>query len=191
MRARKAPPMRIYIIPHPPPFTGTPALLEHEKSEALNLLNEQLQTEKKLVEMYEESSGLIMSEPAKWLLHLLQMDSRKHIIIFDMAIEIMEGRRIGEEDRQEITVGLEKHLKLERESIERSKEIRGNRWVKENSGLSRLMETWSADERRHVRTLQQLRDERFTRMDAFDAYTEYRRTAFEQLANEIKKLALR
>ena len=164
---------------------------EHEKSEALNLLNEQLQTEKKLVKMYEETSDLIMSEPAKWLLYILQMDSRKHIAIFDMAIEIMEGRRIGEEDRQEITVGLEKHLELERESIERSKKIRGNRWVKENSGLSRLMETWSADERRHVRTLQQLRDERFTRMDAFDAYTEYRRTAFEQLGNEIKKLTSR
>jgi hypothetical protein len=28
-------------------------------------------------------------------------------------------------------------------------------------------------------------------MDAFDAYTEYRRTAFEQLGNEIKKLASR
>jgi len=183
--------MRIYIIPHPPPFTGTPALPEHKKSEALNLLNEQLQTEKKLVKMYEETSDLIMSKPAKWLLHILQMDSRKHIAIFDMAIEIMEGRRIGEEDRQEITVGLEKHLELERESIERSKKIRSNRWVKENSGLSRLMETWSADERRHVRTLQQLRDERFTRMDAFDAYTEYRRTAFEQLGNEIKKLTSR
>lgn len=164
---------------------------EHEKTEALNLLNQQLQTEKKLVEMYEETSPLILSEPAKWLLHILQMDSRKHIAIFDMAIKILEGQGIEEDDRQEITVGLEKHLKLERISIERSKKIRANRFVKENSGLSRLMETWSADERRHVKTLQRLRDERFTRMDAFDAYTQYRRTAFEQLANEIKRLASR
>ncbi len=103
---------------------------EQEKSEALSLLNEQLQTEKKLVEMYEETSDLIMSEPAKWLLYMLQMDSRKHIAIFDMAIELMEGRRIGEEDRQEISVGLKKHLKLEKESIERSKKIRNNRLVK-------------------------------------------------------------
>jgi hypothetical protein len=28
-------------------------------------------------------------------------------------------------------------------------------------------------------------------MDSFDAYTQYRRTAFEQLANEIKRLASR
>ncbi len=164
---------------------------EHEKTEAMNLLNQQLQTEIELVELYEETAPLIMSEPAKWLLHILQMDSRKHIAIFDMAIKILEGQRIGDEDRQEITVGLEKHLKLEAESIERSKKIRANRWVKENSGLSRLMETWSSDERRHVKTLQRLRDERFTRMDAFDAYTQYRRTAFEQLANEIKRLASR
>jgi hypothetical protein len=108
-----------------------------------------------------------------------------------MAIKILEGQSIGADDRQEITVGLEKHLKLEVESIERSKEIRRNRWVKENSGLSRLMETWANDERRHVKTLQRLRDERFTRMDAFDAYTEYRRTAFKELADEIKKLVNR
>ena len=162
---------------------------EQEKTEAMNLLNQQLKTEKKLVEMYEETAPLIMSEPARWLLHILQMDSRKHIAIFDMAVKILEGQRIGEDDRQEITVGLEKHLELEAESIERSKKIRANRWVKENSGLSRLMETWSSDERRHVKTLQRLRDERFTRMDAFDAYTEYRRTAFKELADEIKKLA--
>ncbi len=164
---------------------------EHEKTEALNLLNQQLQTERELVELYEETAPLIMSEPARWLLHILQMDSRKHIAIFDMAVKILEGQRIGEDDRQEITVGLEKHLELEAESIERSKEIRRNRWVKENSGLSRLMETWAADERRHVKTLQRLRDERFTRMDAFDAYTEYRRTAFKELADEIKRLANR
>ncbi len=157
----------------------------------MNLLNQQLQTERQLVEMYEETAPLILSEPAKWLLHILQMDSRKHIAIFDMAIKILEGQSIGADDRQEITVGLEKHLKLEVESIERSKEIRRNRWVKENSGLSRLMETWANDERRHVKTLQRLRDERFTRMDAFDAYTEYRRTAFKELADEIKKLVNR
>jgi len=166
-------------------------LSEHEKTEAMNLINQQLKTEKKLVEMYEETAPLIMSEPARWLLHILQMDSRKHIAIFDMAVKILEGQRIGDEDRQEITVGLEKHLELEAESIERSKKIRANRWVKENSGLSRLMETWSSDERRHVKTLQRLRDERFTRMDAFDAYTEYRRTAFKELADEIKRLANR
>ncbi len=183
--------MRTYFIPHPPQFTGAPALSEQEKSEALSLLNEQLQTEKRLVEMYEETSDLIMSEPARWLLYMLQMDSRKHIAIFDMAIELLEGRRIGEEDWQEISVGLEKHLELERESIERSRTIGSNRWVKENSGLSRLLETWADDERRHHRTLQRLRDERFTRIDALDAYTEYRRTAFEQLGSEIKKLASR
>ena len=164
---------------------------DHEKTEAMNLLHQQLQTERELVELYEETAPLIMSEPAKWLLYILQMDSRKHIAIFDMAIKILDGQRIGDDDRQEITVGLEKHLELERESIKRSRKIRANLWVKENAGLSRLMETWSSDERRHVKTLERLRDERFTRMDAFDAYTEYRRTAFKELADEIKRLASR
>ena len=164
---------------------------EHEKSEVLRLFNEQLQIEKQLVEMYKETSDLILSEPAKWLLYMLQMDSLKHIAIFNLAIEIVEGRRIGELDRSEISVGLEKHLELEKESIDRSREIRGNRFIKDNSGLSRLLETWSDDERRHHKTLQRLRDEPFIRVNALDAYYEYRRTAFEQLAKEIKKLALR
>ena len=133
----------------------------------------------------------IINEPAKWLLYMLQMDSRKHIAIFNLAIEILEGRRYGASDRKDISVGLEKHLELEKESIERYKEIRNNRFVKENSGLSRLLETWFDDETLHHKTLQKLRDERFTKMNAFDAYTEYRKKAFEQLANEIKKLALR
>lgn len=164
---------------------------EHEKKEVLRFLDEQLQTEKRLVEMYEETSDLILSESARWLLYMLQMDSRKHIAIFNLAIEILKGKRIGEPDRQEISVGLEKHLELEKESIERSRKILGNRFVKENSGLSRLLGTWYDDERLHHKTLQRLRDERFTRMNVFDAYTEYRRTAFEQLAKEIKKLAMR
>ena len=41
------------------------------------------------------------------------------------------------------------------------------------------------------RARKRLRDERYTRMNALDAYTKYRRTAFEQLANEIKKLVSR
>jgi rubrerythrin len=166
-------------------------LSDHEKIEAMNLLHQQLQTERELVELYEETAPLIVSEPAKWLLHILQMDSRKHIAIFEMAIKILDGQRIGDDDRQQITVGLEKHLELERESINRSRVIRANLWVKENAGLSRLMETWSSDERRHVKTLERLRDDRFTRMNAFDAYTEYRRTAFKELADEIKRLASR
>jgi hypothetical protein len=164
---------------------------EEDRAEALRLLDEQLQTEKRLVKMYEETSDLILSETARWLLHMFQMDSRKHIAIFNLAIEILEGQRIGEPDSREISVGLEKHLELEKESIERSKKILTNHFVRENSGLSRLLETWSDDEKLHHKTLQRLRDERFTRMNAFDAYTDYRRTAFEQLANEIKKLAMR
>jgi len=35
-----------------------------------------------------------------WLLYMLQMDSWKHIAIFNLAIEILEGRGIGEPDRQ-------------------------------------------------------------------------------------------
>jgi rubrerythrin len=159
-----------------------------ERDEALSLLREQLQTERTLVEMYEETSALILGESARWLLHMLQLDSRKHIAIFNLAIEIVEGRKIQETDRQEIAVGLEKHLELEMESIERARKIRGIRLLQENSGLSRLLEIWAEDEKVHHASLQRLRDEKYDRANVFDAYTEYRRTAFEQLVNELRNL---
>jgi hypothetical protein len=157
-----------------------------DRDEALSLLREQLQTERTLVEMYEETSTLILGKSARWLLHMLQLDSRKHIAIFNLAIEIVEGRKIQETDRQEIAVGLEKHLELEKESIERAKKIRGIRLVQENSGLSRLLEIWVEDEKMHHASLQRLKDEKYVRANVFDAYTEYRRTAFEQLVNELR-----
>ncbi len=164
---------------------------EEEKSKVLNLLQRQLETEKQLVKMYDETSSLILSESAAWFLFMLHMDSRKHIAIFELAIDIIEGRKIGYPTRQEISIGLEKHIALEEESIKRAKEIRGNRYIKENSGLSRLLETWADDERRHHRTLQQLRDDKFTQINAIDAYTQYRRAAFQQISNELKKLVER
>lgn len=164
---------------------------EKDKSEALALLNQQLETERRLVEIYEETSPLILSESARWLLHMLQMDSRKHIAILTLAADILQGRRIGYPTRQETTIGLEKHMALEAESIERARKLRANPLIKENPGLSRLLATWADDEKHHHTTLQRLRDERYTRMAPLDAYTQYRRTALEQLAEEIKKLASR
>jgi hypothetical protein len=163
-------------------------MLKEDKAEVMRLLLEQLETERRLVEMYKETSPLISSKSAEWLLFMLQMDSRKHIAVFSLAIDILEGLSIESTDRQEITVGLEKHLDLEKDSIERAKKLKANRLVKENSGLSRLLETWADEERHHHAILQRLKDEKYVRVDAFEAYIQFRRTAFEQLNNEIKKL---
>ncbi len=161
---------------------------EKEKAKALRLMGDQLKTEEQLVELYETTAGFIVGEPARWLLHMLQMDSRKHIEIFRMTIEILEGREVSVEDRMEISTGLKKHMELEKASIERGEELKRNPWVRDNSGLSRLLETWSRDEREHHRALQRLRDEGFTREDALDAYTNYRRNAFEMLRRELASL---
>ena len=161
---------------------------EKDKSEALALINQQLETERRLVEIYEETSPLIVSESARWFLHMLQMDSRKHIAILTLAAEILRGRRIGYPTRQETTVGLEKHMALEAESIERARKLRANPLIRENPGLSRLIASWADDESRHHKALQRLKDEKYAPMDPLDAYTQYRRDALSYLANEIKRL---
>ncbi len=159
-----------------------------EKAEALNLMKEQLETEERLVELYKKTAKLIVGEPARWLLHMLKMDSRKHVEIFRMAIEILEGREVSREDRIEIATGLKKHLELEKSSVERGEKLMRNPWVRDNSGLSRLMEAWSGDEREHHRSLQRLKEEGFMRENALDAYTNYRRNAFEMLRRELANL---
>lgn len=167
---------------------GVRRMSEIERGEALGTMREQLKTEEQLVDLYEKTSDLVIGEPARWLLHMLQMDSRKHVEIFRMAIEMLEGRTMKMEDRREVAVGLAKHMELEKASVERAEKLRRNPWVRENSGLSRLLETWSEDEREHHRTLQRLRDERFERQNILDAYTNYRRTAFERLREELTSL---
>lgn len=161
---------------------------EKERIEALSLMGEQLETEEQLVELYEKTADLIIGEPARWLLHMLQMDSMKHKEIFKMAVKVLEGREISREDRLEVAIGLKKHIELEKASLERAERLKRNPWIRDNSGLSRLLETWSMDEREHHKALQRLRDEQFRRQDALDAYTSYRRNAFEKLRRELAGL---
>ncbi len=105
-----------------------------------------------------------------------------------VRIKMREGREVSGEDRMEIATGLKKHMELEKASIERGEELRRNPWVRDNSGLSRLLEAWSRDEREHHRSLQRLKDEGFTKKNSLDAYTNYRRSAFEMLRRELASL---
>lgn len=161
---------------------------EDDKTEALRLLEEQLETERKLIEIYEETRPLATSEAAGWLLHMLQMDSRKHIAALTLAVEILQGRRVGYPTRQETAIGLKRHMELEAHSMERARKLRANPLIRENPGLSRLIASWSDDESRHHKALQRLKDEKYAPMDPLDAYTQYRRDALSYLANEIKRL---
>jgi len=50
-----------------------------------------MQVEGELVGLYERTAREISSQPVRHLLHMINMDSRKHIDICQTAIEILEG----------------------------------------------------------------------------------------------------
>ena len=158
------------------------------KDSIISELESQIETEKRLVELYEETSELIISDPARWLLKMLQLDSRKHIEIIGMAIKILEGEKLSQESRQEVSIGLDKHLQMEKISLEKAKVLMKSPMIKENPGLSRLLNLWMEDEKEHHNAISELKRENFTRENLIDAYTRYRRIAWENVRDELSDL---
>lgn len=159
--------------------------LEREKDEAIALLISQIEVEEQLVELYDETADLIVSVQVRRLLHSIQLDSKKHIEICKTAIELLGGEDFGREDRTELSVGLERHMELERASLERASLLSRNPWIRDNEGLKRLIGRWMEEEGEHHRTLQRLSTERFRREILTDALTGYRSIAIEKLRREL------
>ena len=52
---------------------------EKEREEVIELLREQMRVEGRLVGLYENSAKELTSTPVRHLLHMINLDSRKHI----------------------------------------------------------------------------------------------------------------
>lgn len=71
-----------------------------EKAEVIDLVNKQMLAEGELVELYEKSVGEIKSQPVKHLLHMIQLDSRKHMDMCQVAVEIPPGRGTAQDGEE-------------------------------------------------------------------------------------------
>jgi rubrerythrin len=149
-----------------------------EKERGVLLLREQMKVEGKLVGLYEKTASDIKSKPVRHLLHMIQLDSRKHIDICETAIEILMGEDVLKEEKQELLEGLRAHIELERGAIERANEILKNTWIKENKALTALFKKLRDDERRHHQMLKNLTDQTFFRQDPRDLAYVFRDTGF-------------
>jgi len=76
-----------------------------EKERGLLLLREQMRVEGKLVGLYEKTASEIKSKPVRHLLHMIQLDSRKHIDICETAMAILMGEDVLKEEKQELLEG--------------------------------------------------------------------------------------
>ena len=151
-----------------------------EKEEAIRLLREQIQVEGRLVGLYEKSHKEIENRPVRHILHMIQLDSMKHIDICQTAIEILEGEDVLKDERKGLLTGVKEHVELEEGSIERADEILNNVWIRENKAIGELIKKLRDDEKRHHDTLKKLSEKTFFRLDPNDFTVIMRGTVFAE-----------
>ena len=137
-----------------------------------------MRIEGKMVGLYEKTASEIKSKPVRHLLHMIQLDSRKHIDICETAMAILMGEDVLKEEKQELLEGLRAHIELEQGAIERANEILKNTWIRENQALTALFKKLRDDERRHHQMLKNLSGKRFFRENSLDLAYVFRDTGF-------------
>jgi len=83
-------------------LTITDRVEEKERQEIIELLREQMRVEGRLVGLYEQSAKKLTSAPVRHLLHMINLDSRKHIDICHAAIEVLQGIDVFEEHKGDL-----------------------------------------------------------------------------------------
>ena len=138
-----------------------------EKEEVVDLLRKQMAVEVELVRLYEETAGDIQSRSVRNLLHMIELDSRKHIDICQTVINILQGEDVLKPEKKELKDMLRQHIALEKESIDRANMILKNVWIRETQGLKELIEKLKEDEKTHHEALKKLAEKAFFRQDFF------------------------
>ena len=147
---------------------------KRKKDEVIDLLRNQMELEAKLVGLYENTVEYIESGPVKHLLHMIQLDSRKHIDICQIAIDVLQGEDVLKPEKQELKEQLQRHIELEKDAISRANNILKNVWIKENKALSELIKRLRKDEKEHHNTLKNFVRKEFFRVAYGDIYGIFR-----------------
>ena len=158
---------------------------EKEKGEVIDLLDEQVEIERKLVNLYEVTEGDIKSSAVRHLLRMIQLDSKKHIETCQLVVKVLRGEDCLKEEKEEILEGLQRHIKLEKDAVNTANKILKNVWVRETEGLKWLIKKWRDDETAHQKALKKLVGKRFFRLSPFDLAAQLR--SIDELEERYKK----
>jgi len=141
---------------------------EKEREEVIELLREQMRVEGRLVGLYENSAKELTSTPVRHLLHMINLDSQKHIDICHTAIEILQGTDVFKEHKEDLLKGLNEHMELEEDSVKRANKLLRSTLISENKALKVLIEKLRDDEKRHHNALKKLSEKPFFQIDPRD-----------------------
>jgi len=140
---------------------------KQDKIEVIDLLRKQIVTEQQLVRLYEETQGEVQSRVVRRLLHMIQLDSQKHIEICQLVIDVLQGEDILRNERREVIAGLKRHIELEKNALTLAKKVLKNVWIQETKGLQKLIKMWRDDEKKHHKALKNLTQMPFFRIEEF------------------------
>lgn len=146
------------------------------REEAIELLTNQIQIEQNAVNLYKKTEGEIQSKMVKQLLHMIQLDSLKHIDICQIVIDALKGEDVFLEEKQVVLDGLKAHVAVEKDSTATANKVLKNIWIRETEGLQALIKEWRDDEKKHHGLMKKLMDKRFYRKDFRDVVALYRST---------------
>ncbi len=153
---------------------------EEERKEIIELLREQMKVEGRLVGLYENSAKELKSTPVRHLLHMINLDSRKHIDICHTAIEILQGRDVFKEHKEDLLKGLKEHMELEEDSVKRANKLLKSNLISMNKALKALIEKLRDDEKRHHNALKKLSEKPFFQIDPNDFTVIFQGEAFAE-----------
>jgi hypothetical protein len=141
---------------------------EKERLEVLTLLREQLEVEKQLIADYQETEEMVQSTAVRHLLKMHNLDSQKHVYLLQTVIDVLEGNQILSEEKEELIQGLNHHMEMEKDAIDRANKILKNVWIRETKGLNELIKRLRDDEKDHHKALEKLSKRHFFREDPFE-----------------------
>jgi hypothetical protein len=147
---------------------------KEQREEAVKLLKNQIETEGQLITQYQEYGSKVANIGVKRMLHMIMLDSQKHIQALQAAIDNIEGHAILKEDRKELREGLQRHIELEMESIKSAEKVLRYTWLRNTQGLKELIEWWRDEEKRHHRSLKRLSEKPFIEADPNDLIASFR-----------------
>ena len=126
------------------------------------------------MELYDQTVNEIDNKPIQHMFRMIRVDSIKHIEMLQSAEEIIKGQEILNEDRKDLTTNLEKHLKLEKASIEKGAQLLHYQWIRNKKGLYALIENWRNEEKRHHKFLKTLSEKPYIPINSNEFITAFR-----------------
>jgi Txe/YoeB family toxin of Txe-Axe toxin-antitoxin module len=87
---------------------------------------------------------------------MIQLDSLKHMDICQLVIDVLQGEDVLKKEKEEVIKGLQRHISLEKDSINTAKTVSDKDLIRKTDGLKELIKKWRKDEEEHHKSLRNL-----------------------------------